>query len=339
MYMKKTPNDRSVVHSPIRPSLSSWRKAGIGFAVVAASALSGAQTSAEFHKSLPVSSAEPVVLSVEMRHGDVDILYSRDGQVSITAVGQAAGDSMLGDNFFLTTLAIEQSGNHVSVRQISNSTASEEKIKVRLRIDVPYRTEINSAVGEGKQTIRGVLGPVQARADKGDIKASYVSKTLRAATGIGNVELQMIGEHVDANVVSGNISGERLPRGITSETSDGDIILTVVGPSMATVVKGSGRIDVGGARGSLALSTDGGDLHVAAVPHDGWKLNSGSGTIRLDLPPVVNVALNASTDSGKLQFERDDIPNTGNGLRKVDEHSNSEKHIDVHTGSGTIVIR
>jgi hypothetical protein len=171
------------VHSPIRGSLSSWRNAGIGFAIAAASAICVAQKSAEYHKSLPVSNAEPVVLSVEMRHGDVEVLYNRDGQVSISAVGQVAGDSSLDDSFFPTTLAIQQSGNHVSLRQISNMTYSEEKIRVRLRIDVPYRTEVSSIVGEGKQTIRGVLGPVQARADKGDIKASYVSKTLRAATG------------------------------------------------------------------------------------------------------------------------------------------------------------
>jgi len=307
--------------------------------MLAASAVCVAQTYAEFRKSLPVSNAEPVVLSVQMRHGDVEILYNRDGQVSITAVGQAGNDSVLSDKFFLNTLAVKQSGNQVSLRQISKAVHSEEEVKVHLRIDVPYRTEVNSIVEEGKQTIRGILGPVQARADKGDIQASYVSKTLRAETGNGNVELQMIGEHVDARVASGNISGERLPRGITSETRDGDITLMMVGPSTATVVKGSGRIDVGGARGSLALSTDAGDLHVAAVPHDDWKLNSASGTIRLDLPPVPNVALNPSTDSGKLQFERDDIPNTGDRLRRVDKHSNSEKHIDVHTGSGSIVIR
>ena len=247
--MKQKRNSRSVMHSSLRRRLLNWRQTGVALATLAVSAVCVAQTSTEFHKSLPVSNAEPVVLSVEMRHGDVEILYNRDGQVSITAVGHAADDSVLGDNFFLTTLAIEQSGNHVSVRQISNAAYSEEKIKVRLQIDVPYRTEVSSMVGEGKQTIRGVLGPVQARADKGDIKAAYVSKTLRTATGKGNVELQMIGEHVDANVVSGNISGERLPRGITSETRDGDITLMVVGPSTATVVKGSGRIEVGGARG------------------------------------------------------------------------------------------
>ena len=332
-------NGRRVIQSGLRRTLSIWRKAGIALATLAASAACVAQTHAEFHRDLPVSNTEPLVLSVEIRHGDVEIVYNRDGQVSISAVGQVAGDSRLDDNFFPATLSIEQAGNHVSLRQISNAAYSEEKIKVHLRIDVPYRTEINSTVGEGKQTIRGVLGPVQARADKGDIKASYVSKTLHAATGKGNVELQMIGEHVDANVVSGNISGERLPKGITSETRDGDITLMVVGPSTATIEKGSGRIDVEGARGSLELSTDAGDLHVVAVPHDGWKLNSESGTIRLDLPPVVNVALNASTDSGKLQFERDDILNAGNRMRKVDEHPNSEKRIDAHTRSGSIVIR
>jgi len=339
MYMKKTPNDRSVVHSPIRPSLSSWRKAGIGFAVVAASALSGAQTSAEFHKSLPVSSAELVVLSVEMRHGDVEILYNRDGQVSITALGQAVGDARVDGNFFPTTLGIEQSGNHVSLRQISSTTYSEEKIRVRLRIDVPYRTEVTSIVGEGKQIIRGVFGPVEARVDRGDIKASYVSQALHAEVGKGNIEVQVIGEHVNAKVVTGNISGERLPGGIASETKDGDITLMVVGPSTAAVKKGSGRIDIGGARGSLSLSTDAGDLHVAAVPHDDWKLNSASGTIRLDLPAVANVELNASTDSGELQFERDDIRNHGNNVRQAELQSNVGRRICAHTGSGRIVIR
>lgn len=337
--MKETRNSRSVIQSVLRGRVSSWGQAGIAFAALGMSAVCAAQTSAEFHKSLAVSNAEPVVLSVEMRHGDVDILYNRDGQVSISAVAQVAGDSKLDDNFFPSALNIEQSGNHVRLRQVSNTMYPEKKVSIQVRIDVPYRTEINSIVEEGKQAIRGVLGPVQARADQGDIKASYVSKTLHAATGKGNVEVQMIGEHVDADVVSGNISGERLPKGITSETRDGDITLMVVGPSTATVVKGIGRIDVGGARGSLVLATDAGDLHVAAVAHDDWKLNSASGTIRLDLPPVVNVALNASTDSGKLQFERDDIPNTGDKLRRVDGHPNSEKHIDVHSGSGTIVIR
>jgi DUF4097 and DUF4098 domain-containing protein YvlB len=153
------------------------------------------------------------------------------------------------------------------------------------------------------------------------------------------VELQVIGEHVDAKAATGNISGERLPQGITSETKDGDITLMVVGPSTATVEKGRGRIDVGGARGSLALSTDAGDLHVEAVPHDDWKLNSVSGTIRLDLPPVANVELNVSTDSGELQFERDDISNADDRPRQVSQPQNVNKHIEAHTGCGRIVIR
>ena len=44
----------------------------------------------------------------------------------------------------------------------------------------------------------------------------------------------------------------------------------VVGPSKATVKKGTGRIEVGAARGGFMGSTAGGDLHVKAAPHDDW---------------------------------------------------------------------
>jgi DUF4097 and DUF4098 domain-containing protein YvlB len=290
------------------------------------------------HKALPISNAEPVFLSLNVKHGDVDILYSRDGQVTITAVAQASGDLQLDDAYFPMTVVIEQSRNHLTLSQVSNKAYPEKKIKVRLRIDVPYRTEVRSKVGEGNQTIRGILGPVEANSEKGDISVSYVSRALTATAVNGNVEAQVIGEHVTAKVATGNIYGERLAQGITSDAEDGDIKLMVVGPSTATVEKGSGRIDVGGARGSLTLRTDAGNLHVEAVPHDDWKLDSASGTIRLELPPVVNAQLSASTDSGDLRFERNDVSNAADILHPA-QQPDVGMRIAIHTVSGRIVIR
>jgi hypothetical protein len=83
---------------------------------VTVSVLCDAQASVEIHKNLPMPSAEPVVLSVETSREEVEILYNRDGQVSITAAAQVTNDSRLDENYFPTTLAIEQSGNPVVVR-------------------------------------------------------------------------------------------------------------------------------------------------------------------------------------------------------------------------------
>ena len=84
----------------------------------------------------------------------------------------------------------------------------------------------------------------------------------------------------------------------------------------------------------------GGDLHVKAIPHNSWQLNSASGTIRLDLPPAVNFELDASTDSGNLQADRDDITKVDSDVRHFHQEVNGGgTRVEVHTGNGTIVIR
>jgi DUF4097 and DUF4098 domain-containing protein YvlB len=114
----------------------------------------------------------------------------------------------------------------------------------------------------------------------------------------------------------------------------------VVGPSQAKVREGAGNVDVGGARGTLVVSTDGGDLHVKAVPHDDWRLASGSGTIRIELPPAARFDLDALTDSGSLMIRRDDLEKPGAGVHRLAERANGGgRRIEVRTETGTIVVR
>jgi hypothetical protein len=302
--------------------------------------LSFARVTAEIHRTLVVPSTEQVMLDVEVPSGDLQILYGREGQVSIAGFATASADVKLDDNFFPTVLTIEQEENHVTIRHVPEPAYPEKGIGLLYRIDVPYRTAVTSKLDRGKQNISGILGPVKAVTRDGDIKASYVSKGLQARADNGNLDIQVIGEHVEAQTGRGNISCSRVAQGVSAETEDGDITLIVVGPSTATVKKGIGRIDVGGARGSLVGSTDGGDLHVRAIPHDNWQLRSASGNVRLDLPPAAKLELDVSTASGELQVDREDIakPNS-------DPHhfywtlNGGGKRIEVRTVSGRIMIR
>jgi hypothetical protein len=279
-----------------------------------------------------------VTLDIEVAKGEVQILYSRDGQVSIAGFAQASSGG-LDNKFFSAVLTIEQSGNHLKIRHVSNPAYPEEGINVLYRIDVPYRTEVNSKVNNGRQTLSGIMGPVTAATRKGDIKASYISKGLQAEAETGNLDLDVIGEHVEAKTGNGNISCTRLAQGITAETEDGDITLAVVGPSAAIVKSGTGRIDAGGVRGTFVASTNAGDLHVKAVLHDDWLLNSASGNIRFDLPPAAKFELDVSTNSGEFQVNRDDIATPHSDVRHLHQQVNGGgKHIQAHTGSGRIVI-
>ena len=304
--------------------------------------LSSAQTSTEFRRTLAVTPTEPLTLEVEISSGDLQILYGRDGEVSITGTAKASQDAAahLDDNYFPQVLNLSQEGNHLTLRHAVNSAYPEKGIAVLYRIDVPYRTKVIARTTRGKQSITGLLGPVQATTEAGDIKAAYISLAMQAKVGRGNIDLQVIGERAEAKTGVGNISCERIPQGVTAETGDGDITLMVTGPSTAVVNKGTGRIDVGGARGSLTASTAEGDLHIKAIPHDDWKLTSSSGTIRLELPPQAKITLDASTSTGEFQLDRDDITKPQAEIRHiVQEVNGGGKRIEVITGSGKIVIR
>lgn len=298
-----------------------------------------AQVSSEFHQTFAVTLQEPVTLDVDLARGELQILYNRDGQVSIAAAAQTSAVAKSNENSFRPPI-IEQNGNHFTIRQSSDPTLAETGGNITYRIDVPYRTAVTSRVKIGRQDVSGIMGPVKAASERGDIHASYISGSMEAQIETGNLDLQVIGGHADARTRRGNISCERAAQGVTAETGDGDITLMVVGPSTATVKKGTGRIEVGGARGSFVASTDAGDLHIRAIPHDDWQITSKAGNIRLELPPAAKFELGAETETGELQVDRDDLGKPDAGVRRLHQTVNGGgKRIDVHTGSGRIAIR
>jgi hypothetical protein len=298
------------------------------------------QSPREFHRTIPVTASAPVTLDVQLSEGELQIAYGRDEQVSVAAFTEVPAGAEADQESLTSALSVEQDRNHLRISDLSSTRTAEEKVRIVCRIDVPYWTEVNSVVDHGKQTIIGIMGPVKARTRKGDIKVSYISKGVLAEAYSGNLELQVIGEHVEARTGNGNISCARTVQGTTAETDNGDIVLTVVGSSMANVKNGTGRIDLGGARGSFTGSTDGGDLQVKGMPHDDWRLNSASGNILIELPPAANFEVDATTNFGEVVNDRDDIASTSGEVRHLHRRVNGGgKLVEMHTDNGRIVIR
>jgi len=298
------------------------------------------QSVREYHRTLTVTSADPVTLDAHLIEGELQIAYGRDEQVSIMATARVPAGMKAGEESLAAPISVEQDGNHVQVRSPSGAGSAVDKIRIACRIDVPYRTEVHSVVDNGKQTITGIMGPVKTRTKKGDIKVSYISKGALAEADSGDLDLEVIGARVEARTGAGAISCIRALQGVDAETGDGDIVLMVVGPSKATVKKGTGRIEVGAARGGLVGSTDGGDLRVKATPHDDWRLSSVSGSIRVELPPAARFEVNATTNSGEVLINRDDIERPNASVRNLRQKVNGGgKRIEARTESGKIVIR
>jgi DUF4097 and DUF4098 domain-containing protein YvlB len=69
-------------------------------------------------------------------------------------------------------------------------------------------------------------------------------------------------------------------------------------------------------------------------------LTSASGNIRLEVPTLARLELDASTDSGELQVNHEDMAKSGAELRRFNQKINGGgKRIEAHTGSGNIEIR
>jgi DUF4097 and DUF4098 domain-containing protein YvlB len=309
-------------------------------ALMTCAQLGFAQSAREYHRTLPVTSVDPVTLDVHLSEGELQIAYGRDEQVSIVAIARVPAGTKAGDESLAAPISVEQEGNHLQVRNPSGARSAAEKIRIACRIDVPYRTEVRSVVDNGKQTVIGIMGPVKTQTKKGDIKVSYISKWALAEADSGNLDLEVIGARVEARTGAGAISCIRALQGVDAETGDGDIVLMVVGPSKATVKKGTGRIEVGAARGGLIGSTAGGDLRVKATPHDDWRLSSVSGSIRVELPQAAKFEVDATTSSGEVLINRDDIDRPNASVRTLRQKVNGGgKRIEAHTESGNIVIR
>ena len=293
-----------------------------------------------FNRALTVTTAEPVCLDVQLAEGDLEIAYSREGQVLIKAESSAAAGININADRLAAALILEQVGNHLTIRNTLSAQPGESSAHISYRIDVPYRTEVNVLLGKGKVKIIGVLGPVKAETSQGDIKVSYVSKGATLRAGSGDLDLQVIGEAVEARTGNGNISCARAAQKVNVETGNGDISLAVIGPSKAVVASGSGRIEIGGARGSVLASTIQGDIQVKAVPHDDWRLTSSSGNIRIELPLDAGFEIDADTDAGQIISERPDFERIGTVAQSIHQTVNrGGKHVMAHTGSGRIVIR
>lgn len=163
-------------------------------------------------------------------------------------------------------------------------------------ITVPEATDVQVANGSGRIVIQDVNGDIRLKTGSGRIEASDLQGRMALKTGSGSIAMA-------------NISGQ------------------------ITLVTGSGRIDIGHAQlvGNTEFKTGSGSITFAGVldPHGRYRFLTGSGTIRLLLPPDASLNLKAKTGSGRVV---NDFANTVSG-------SGPRAQLTIKTGSGGIYVQ
>ena len=181
--------------------------AGMAFSLAFCFLSSGpmrAQGMPQFQQTYMVPLQEPVILNVDIKNGQLQILYSRDGKVSLSVSVSGSLEAWAKTDSSVSPL-IEQKGNSISIR-VPDASHEQRCRTLLYRLDVPYRTEVVSHVGTGKQQISGIMGPVRSVTESGDTRVSYISQDVAATVGDGNLDLDVIGGRIQAQVHRGNIS-------------------------------------------------------------------------------------------------------------------------------------
>lgn len=244
----------------------------------------------EFKRSFALAPADHIILEVTVPEGDVNILYAHAGEVSVVATAQGDDNQPAPSDFFEKSLRAERDGSHIQIQFTPDARQAKHAFRITYNIGVPSWIEVDSTVGTGRQTVMGVMGPVKVTSSIGDIKADYITTTLDAKTGSGNIKVVRVGAAAKV------------------ETGLGNINLKDIGPgSVATVKKGTGRIEMDGISGSFTGATDAGELDVKGGVYGDWDLKSSSGNIRIGVAQEFKYEIDAITHSGQLLVHNDDI--------------------------------
>jgi hypothetical protein len=245
-------------------------------------------------------------LSVSTFDGSVEI-RAWDRPEVLVVIEKRAGDK---EQAATIEVHAEQNGDRVVVDVKAGHGASPwHGGSANLIVSIPAESDVRASSGDGSLTIARVTGTLDLRSGDGSIRGSGLAGDVRVHTGDGSIELD-------------DVTG-----GVDTDTGDGSIL--VAGKLTSVRARsGDGRIAIRAEPGS----TTGGE----------WDIDTGDGSITIDLPDAFAGELDAHTGDGGIHLRNLTLSGV-NGER--DRHhmrgrlGSGGKTVRVRTGDGSITIR
>ena len=152
-----------------------------------------------------------------------------------------------------------------------------------------------------------------------------VPRSLRArvTTGDGNISISGVEGDLRFNTGDGNIEAFELAGSLEARTGDGN-------------VRAGGRFD------AVSVSTGDGNVEVRAAQGSrvtsGWRITTGDGNVRLDLPATISADLDAHTGDGRIHVDFPmNIPAGEHKRSRVRGQLNGGgMPVNIRTGDGSI---
>ena len=315
-------------------------------AVLVSPSRAGAQeATGSFERTLTVSG--PVDLEVLSGSGRIEVRAGQAGRIEINGRVRAGNWRLFSGRLSAeervrrieASPPIEQTGNRVRIGRIDDEELR-QNVSVSYTVVVPPDSTLVSKTSSGSHLIEGVRGAVTASSGSGSIRVRNAGGDVQATTGSGSIAADAVAGSFSASSGSGSIDGVNVKGGITVKTGSGSVVVSQSGGGPVDASSRSGSIELTGLRGGLRASTSSGTLRVVGEQTSDWRLSSSSGTVTIELAGKRAFALDAHSNSGRIDTNYP-ITMTGSiGRREVRGSVNGGGPLlHVRTSSGGIRIR
>jgi hypothetical protein len=298
-----------------------------------------------FQRTLTVTG--PVDLDVQSGSGRIEVRSGQPGRIEIngriTASNWGFFESRASAQERVRRIEanppVEQSGNRVRIGRIDDEELRNH-VSIGYTLVVPAETTLVSQTGSGSHLIEGLRGAISASAGSGSIRIREAGTDVRASTGSGSIHAETVAGSFVASSGSGSIEGVNVKGSVNVRSGSGSIDVSQAGGGPVEASSSSGSINLTGLRGGLRASTSSGTLRVQGEQTSEWRLSSSSGSVTVELAGSPAFALDAHSNSGRIDTQ---YPVTVGGMIGRRELRGSVNGggplLHVRTSSGGIRIR
>ncbi len=324
----------------------------LGFARVSHAGAEG-----RFDRTCAISS--PLRIDVLTDSGDISVRVGEPGKIEIHAriYGAESAQDESVESRILSIAAnppiqCGEKGRSVSVGRFANADVT-RGLSISYEILAPADAQIHSETGSGNQTIEGFQGPVESISGSGNLHLWHIARETQASTGSGNIDFRDVHGEVRAKAGTGTIQAAEIadetqpqkaafvflesPNASAKAAKPETVLITL--RAHMEITTGSGDVDVADLDGGLEVTSGSGNIRVSGKPSSVWKLETGTGIVRVQFASETDVTISAHTSSGTVTTH---LPIDTHGASNPHElHGNLGRgggDVHIETASGDIEI-
>ncbi|MEM7281217.1 MAG: DUF4097 family beta strand repeat-containing protein [Pseudomonadota bacterium] len=256
---------------------------------------------------IPLASAKVISEEFRVRSGGELSVVSDIGQISVeTSRGnrvEVRVDINEGDPDQLN-VTMEQDGNKILVRGKFTENRRWRRLKVKYRITVPDKFNVDLETKGGSIQVNDLTGTVDVSTAGGSLKFGNIVGPLNGRTSGGSITLDGGDGMVTLRTSGGSINVGDVTGDLDLHTSGGSINIGMVEGNVEANTSG-GAIHIEEAHGAIDASTSGGSItaYISQQPQADSQLQTSAGTITVYLAEDLRLDLKARTNVGSVKSD------------------------------------